>query len=296
MTDDNEMIYTNPQGITLDNGLYLVPTPIGNLRDITMRAMDVLRLCDAVVCEDTRMTGKLLAAYDIRDKKKIVYNDHSTERDRQGIIDRLRRGEKLALVSDAGTPLISDPGYKLVRDCYDNNITVTALPGASALLPALQLSGLPSDSFLFAGFPPSKEKALQEFLMLYKNRPETLLFYESPKRLDKTLDAMQKIFGPREAAVIREITKLYEESIRGTLPELATRLADKPVKGEVVLVVAGHDGTNATEAQDAAALLADMMARGLSVKDAVAAVVDMTGGHKKDVYKQALALKEGHGG
>lgn len=287
------MIYTNPQGITLDNGLYLVPTPIGNLRDITLRGLDVLRLCDAVICEDTRMTGKLLAAYDIRDKKKIVYNDHSSERDRQGIVERLRRGEKLACVSDAGTPLISDPGYKLVRECLDNGINVVPLPGASALLPALQLSGLPSDSFLFAGFPPAKEKALQDFLHIYKDRPETLLFYESPKRLDKTLGAMQAVFGNREAAVIREISKLYEESIRGTLPDLARRLAEKPVKGEVVLIIAGNDGQNTGEEQDIKALLRDMMNRGMSVKDAVAAVTDMTGGHKKEIYKQALELREG---
>jgi len=294
MLDDNEMIYTNPQRITLETGLYLVPTPVGNLRDITLRGLDVLRLCDAVICEDTRVTGKLLAAYNIRDKKKIIYNDHSSEKDRQNIVERLRRGEKLACVSDAGTPLISDPGYKLVRDCLDNGIKVIPLPGASALLPALQLSGLPSDSFLFAGFPPVREKALQEFLSLYKDCFETLLFYESPKRLDRTLAAMQVVLGNREAAIIREISKLYEESIRGTLSDLLCRLAGKTLKGEVVLVVAGSKSpnTDAGEEQDIGSLLRVLMKDGMSLKDAVAAVVDMIGCSRKDAYKQALMIRE----
>lgn len=289
MTDDNEMTYTNPQGITLKAGLYLVPTPIGNLRDITLRGLDVLRHCDAVICEDSRVTGKLLAAYDIRDKRKIVYNDHSTEKDRATIIAKLSEGAVLAFVSDAGTPMISDPGYKLAKACMDEDLYVTALPGASAVLPAIQLSGLPSDGFLFAGFLPSKEKALTDFLRSYQSSSETLVFYESAKRLDKTLAVMADILGDRQAAIVREISKLYEESIRGSLVALADDQKNAQLKGEVVLVIAGRSAD--TKVEDIDELIRQCLRQGMSVKDAVATVTDATDARKKDVYHKALAIQ-----
>ena len=187
MNDISAIQIRNPEESNLFAGLYLVPTPIGNLRDITLRALDVLHACDLLICEDSRVTGKLLKAYAIPSKKKIIYNDQASDATKAHIITLIERGQVVALVSDAGTPLISDPGYKLVRDCLLKGLYVTALPGANAVLPALLLSAIPSDKFTFAGFLPSKDKAVKDTLANYSDRQETLIFYDSPKRILKSL-------------------------------------------------------------------------------------------------------------
>jgi 16S rRNA (cytidine1402-2'-O)-methyltransferase len=272
-------------------GLYLVSTPIGNLRDITLRALDVLGGADAVICEDTRVTGKLLAAYNLK-KTMLVYNDHSDEGDRAGILRRLDDGQSLALVTDAGTPLVSDPGFKLVHAALARGIAVIPIPGASALLPALQMAGLPCDKFLFAGFLPPKSAARKTALAALKDVPATLVFYESPARLVETLADALDVLGDRPAAMAREITKLHEEARHGTLSAWA---ADESLlgtlKGEAVLMIGPPVHEAATE-DDIRASLRRAMAT-LSVKDAAAHVAAATGAPKKRVYDLALRLKDG---
>ena len=290
MTETNSMIGQNKDLNPIDPGLYLVPTPIGNMRDITLRALDVLRVCDAVICEDSRVTGKLLSFYAIKDKKKIVYNDHATVETRDYIIGLLRDGKMLALVSDAGTPMVSDPGYKLVRDCLDMGLSVTALPGANAVLPALQLSALPTDHFVFGGFIPAKDKAVRDLLDHYKGYAETLVFYDTAKRIEKTLSVMCEIIPDRQIAVVREISKLYEESLRGKAQDILQRLQVKPIKGEIVLVVGGNDRA-ADGAVDIDGLILTALEAGQSVKELSAELATKTGLKKKDIYERALALK-----
>lgn len=287
--DPNATAQMNPQQITIGAGLYIVPTPIGNLRDMTLRGLDILGACDAVLCEDSRLSGKLLKAYGIS-KKKIVYNDHSKDDTRHYIIDLLLQGKILALVSDAGSPMISDPGYKLVRDCVDRGIYVTALPGANAVLPAIQLSGLPSDRFAFGGFLPAKDKALRDMLGRYASYSETLVFYESPARLQKTLAVIAAIYGTRRMAVIREISKLYEESIRGTAEEIATYCRDHIVKGEIAVVIEGASCDNA-DTIDPDALIRAALAGGQSVSGLSSEIAALTGQRKKDIYARALAIQ-----
>jgi 16S rRNA (cytidine1402-2'-O)-methyltransferase len=268
-------------------GLYIVATPIGNLGDMTLRAIDTLTHADLIACEDTRVTGKLLAHYGIR-TPTISYNDHNGEERRPQIFDALEQGKRVALVSDAGTPLVSDPGYKLVREAYARNFYVTALPGPSSVLSALCLSGLPSDRFLFGGFLPSKQEACRKELQTLAAVPSTLVFFESARRLTDTLPLMAEVLGARDAAVVREISKLYEESRRGTLPELAAHYArEGEPKGEVVLVIApplAQEASGESMETQLKILLASH-----SVKDAAAIVAEQTGKPRKDIY--ALALK-----
>ena len=282
----------NPTDVSaMQPGLYLVSTPIGNLRDITLRAIDVLGGCHAVICEDTRVTGKLLNAYNIK-KKMLVYNDHSGEGDRDAILTRLDAGEALALVTDAGTPLVSDPGYKLVHACLTRGITVTPVPGASALLPALQMAGLPCDKFLFAGFLPNKSAARKTALAELKDIPATLVFYESPNRITESVVDALEVLGDRPAAMAREITKLHEQVRHGTLSAWA---ADETLlgtlKGEIVLMVgpATHQAATETDIKDALRRALSTM----SVKDAAAHVAAMTGASKKIVYDLALQMRDG---
>ncbi len=219
----------------LHPGLYVVATPIGNLGDLSPRAADTLRRADLVLAEDKRVTAKLLSH--AGSKSRLAnYNDHSSEADRDGIVARLG-SEAVALVSDAGTPLISDPGYKLVRAAREAGHSVFTLPGPSALVAALTLAGLPTDRFLFAGFLPAKAKARQEALAELADIRATLVFYETGPRLGDALGAMRDVLGNREAAVVREISKLYEESVTGSLAELAERYAGNQPKGEIVVVV-----------------------------------------------------------
>ena len=219
----------------LPPGLYVVATPIGNLGDLTPRAAETLRRADLVLAEDKRVTAKLLSH--AGSKSRLAnYNDHSSEADRESIVARLG-GEGIALVSDAGTPLISDPGYKLVRAAREAGHSVFTLPGPSALIAALTLAGLPTDRFLFAGFLPAKAKARQEALAELADIRATLVFYETGPRLGDALEAMRDVLGDREGAVVREISKLYEESVTGSLTELADRYVGNQPKGEIVVVV-----------------------------------------------------------
>lgn len=269
-------------------GLYAVATPIGNLRDVTLRALDVLAAADLVLCEDTRVTGRLLQAYGIEAELQ-PYHEHNAARVRPKVVDRLRRGAVVALVSDAGTPLVSDPGYKLVRECVENGVSVTPVPGASALLAALAAAGLPTDRFLFAGFLPAKAGARRKALGELAAVPATLVFYEAPSRLAAALADMAATLGERTAAVARELTKLHEETVRGSLEDLARRYAEAaPPKGELVVVV-GPPARAAPGAQEVDAALADALAT-MSVRDAAAAVSEATGIPRKQAYARALAL------
>jgi 16S rRNA (cytidine1402-2'-O)-methyltransferase len=218
--------------------LYLVPTPIGNLEDITLRALNVLKSVDAILAEDTRNTGILLKHYGIQKPLQSyhIFNEHNVI---SLIIKRLQKGEKLAFVSDAGTPAISDPGFLLVRECIKHEIVVECLPGATAFVPALVNSGLPNDKFVFEGFLPHKKGRQTRFNAL-KDEERTIVFYESPHRLLKTLEQFQEYFGTeRRICVSRELTKLYEENFRGTIKEAFEHFSKKAIKGEIVLVLEG---------------------------------------------------------
>ncbi|WP_404322688.1 16S rRNA (cytidine(1402)-2'-O)-methyltransferase [Azospirillum doebereinerae] len=270
-------------------GLYVVATPIGNAADITLRALDTLTRATAIACEDTRVTAKLMGIHGIH-TPFVSYHEHNAARMRPILIDRMKAGESIALVTDAGTPLVSDPGYKLVRECVAEGVAVTTLPGASAPLVALVLSGLPTDRFLFAGFLPNKSSARRATAGELKNVPATLVFFESPQRLPESLADLAEILGPREAAVARELTKYYEEVRRGPLPELAAHYAEAgPPKGEVVLVI-GPPGEEDTPGEaDIDALLREALTR-LRVRDAAADVAARTGQPKRAVYARALEL------
>lgn len=275
-------------------GLYLVATPIGNLADIGLRAIEVLGKAELVACEDTRTTGKLLTAHGIA-AKLTAYHEHNAARVRPRLMKRLECGEAVALVSDAGTPLISDPGYKLVAAAAAAGVTVTAVPGASAGLAALTVSGLPSDRYFFAGFLPNKATARRRALAGLVPVPASLVIYESARRLPAALADMAEVLGPRPAAVARELTKLHEEVRRGTLPTLAEHYGTAgPPKGEVVVVI-GPPSLDAAAAPSAEALDARLRAAlsRESLRDAVAAVAEATGLPRKQIYAQALELVAG---
>lgn len=220
--------------------LYLVPTPLGNLKDITLRSLEVLNLVDLILCEDTRTSSKLLQHYNIQ-KPLSPYHQHNEHKIVSHLADQLEAGKTMALITDAGTPGISDPAFLLVRACIKRNIRVECLPGAAAFVPALVNSGLPTNRFVFEGFIPIK-KGRQTLLKQLATEERTMIFYESPMRLVKTLEDMAQYFGEdRSCAVSRELTKLFEENKRGSLKEVAEYFKSKSVKGEIVLVVAGAD-------------------------------------------------------
>jgi len=272
-------------------GLYIVATPIGNLRDITLRALDVLRTADLIACEDTRVTARLLSAFGVR-TPTIAYHDHNAARVRPGLLRRLAAGEVVALVSDAGTPLVSDPGYRLVRETVDAGIPVIAVPGASALLGALAVAGLPTDRFLFAGFLPPRETARRKALEELATAPATLVFFESPQRLAASLRSMAAVLGPRDAAVARELTKRFEETRRGTLESLATHYAKAgPPRGETVVVVGPPvAGPVVHDDAEVDAMLREAL-ESCGVRDAAAAVAARTGRPRKALYRRALTLR-----
>ena len=273
-------------------GLYLVATPIGHAQDLTLRARDLLARVDAIACEDTRVTAKLLSLHGIR-AKLLQYHEHNAERMRPVLLERLHAGEAIALVSDAGTPLISDPGYKLVRDVAAAGLPVTSLPGASSVLTALILSGLPSDRFLFAGFLPPKETARRGALAELKDVPATLIWFETGPRLAASLRDAAAILGDRPAAVARELTKLHEEVRRDTLAALATHYetAGAP-KGEIVVVAGAPLPDAAPSADDVDAQLRDALTT-MSVREAADRVAATTGLPRRQIYARALALKDG---
>ncbi|MFO0989415.1 MAG: 16S rRNA (cytidine(1402)-2'-O)-methyltransferase [Alphaproteobacteria bacterium] len=277
-------------GEALPPGLYLVATPIGNLGDITLRALDVLKRADLVACEDTRVTGKLLAHYGIRARLQR-YDDHSGEDERAALLGRLRAGASVALVSDAGTPLVSDPGYKLLRAATAAGVAVVPVPGASAVLAALQVSALPPDRFLFAGFLPPKSAARKKAIAALAAVPATLVFYETGPRLAVALADLAETLGPRPAAVARELTKLFEEAKRGTLADLAADYREAPPpRGEIAIVV-GPPAEEVASGADTDTLLERALAS-MSVRDAAAAVAEASGRPKKEVYRRALQISE----
>ncbi len=272
---------------SLAPGLYIVATPIGNLGDITLRAAEVLRACDGVACEDTRVTGKLMKHLGAS-KPLWRYDDHASDKDRARLIDSMHT-RAVALVSDAGTPLVSDPGYRLVREARDAGVAVTTLPGPCAAVAGLTLSGLPNDRFLFAGFLPVKDKARSDALAVLGHVPATLIFYETAPRLTKALGAIADTLPGREVAVARELTKLYEECRTGCPAELIAHYTAHPPKGEIVLLVAPPIEA-VLDPADAESMLIEALET-LKPSQAAAQVAKATGLDRKDLYARALALR-----
>jgi 16S rRNA (cytidine1402-2'-O)-methyltransferase len=270
-------------------GLYLVATPIGNLGDITLRALETLAGADVLACEDTRVTRVLLDRYGIRNRP-FAYHEHNADEAGPRLIAFLEAGKTVALVSDAGTPLVSDPGYRLGQLAIESGYPVIPIPGASAPLAALVGSGLPNGTFLFAGFLPARDKARRDRLEELKDIPSTLIFFESPHRIGDTLAAAADVLGgERAAAVCRELTKTYEEFRRGTLAALAEAYADATVKGEIVLVI-GPPGETAAEDIDIDALLLSL-AGGMPASKAAQEAAKQTGLPRRDLYERLMALK-----
>lgn len=270
-------------------GLYIVATPIGNLGDMTRRATDTLGRCDLVACEDTRVTGKLLNLLGLH-KPMRRYDDHASDGAREALLAEMAI-KAVALVSDAGTPLISDPGYKLVREARARGVTVTSLPGASAVVTALSMAGLPTDRFLFAGFLPNKEKARGDVLTELSGVPATLAFYETGPRLVASLEAIAERLPRREVAVARELTKLHEECRTGSAAELAAHYSAQPPKGEIVLLIAPP---GEAEAPDDDVIDAELRAAltEMSTSQAAGKVAKAHGLDRKALYVRAMALKE----
>lgn len=269
-------------------GLYVVSTPIGNLRDVTLRALDVLAGADLVLAEDTRMAARLLGAYGLKRPVKR-YDDHSGERVRPEVLAALAGGARVALTTDAGTPMVSDPGYRLVAEAVAQGTTVFPVPGASAALAALAAAGLPTDRFTFAGFPPTRRAARKTFLAEFAGARATLVFFEGASRLGESLADMAEVFGPRPAAVARELTKLHETILRGPLDVLAADPRLQAPKGEVVVVVGPGEAEAATPA-DADAALIEALTR-LGPADAASEVAKALGLPRRELYRRAVALK-----
>ena len=265
--------------------LYLVSTPIGNLGDISERAKNTLESVDLVACEDTRTSGNLFKLLGLHIKATTAYHDHNADQVRPKLIQKLKHGLNVALVSDAGTPLVSDPGYKLVRDCLKEGIKVSTVPGANAVLSALQLSGLSSASFYFGGFLPTKSGARKEHLATVQNLKSTLIFYESPNRLLKALNDILSVYGNREMAVVREITKKFEEVKKGLVENLISFYTQNgEPKGELVLVIEGATETQKTQHIDWPKLIHSVRPK-YSVKQAAELLAEKTGFNKKEIYQ-----------
>jgi 16S rRNA (cytidine1402-2'-O)-methyltransferase len=279
-------------GAGAPDGLVLIPTPIGNLGDITLRAISALRAADAVLCEDTRVTGYLLAHFGVT-ARTLALHDHNEDGRIPQVLDLLRQGRRVALVSDAGTPLVSDPGYRLVRAAIAEGLPVNAVPGANAAVLALTLSGLPPQPFLFLGFPPPRQAGRRAAFATLRAAERaglraTLIWYEAPHRLCECLDDLQEMFGDRDAAVARELTKRFEEVQRGPLSQISAHFAAQAPRGEITLLLAPAAEGTADEADLDAHLRAALAAH--SLKEAVAMVTAATGLPRKQVYARALAL------
>lgn len=279
----------------LDPGLHVVSTPIGNLSDITIRALETLAAADILACEDTRITRRLLERYGIR-QKPVAYHEHNASTAGPKLIEALEAGRSVALVSDAGTPLVSDPGYRLVRQARETGIRVIPVPGASAPLAALAASGMPSDDFRFLGFLPAKSQARRTRLDGLAHEPSTLIFFESPARLAATLADIVDAFGPdREIAVARELTKRFETIRAGRASEIAEQFASETIKGEIVILVApaaAEDESWSPERVDG--LLRDLLAE-MPVSKAAREAANVTGQPKSDLYRRLLELKDDAG-
>ncbi len=292
------MLSENNPG-SLPPGLYLVATPIGNLGDITLRALDVLRAADQILAEDTRRTRKLLTRYDINTPLKSL-NDHNERTEANRLADQMVAGKQFALVSDAGTPLISDPGYCLVRAALDAGVEVVPIPGPSSLLAALTGSGLPVDRFTFCGFLPRKAGARRRLLNDLANEPGTLVFLESPRRLATSLAEAAEILGERPIAIARELTKMHEEFIRGTLPEVAAQFAHTEVRGEVTVCIAGAnfvttDAPSTRESldrKDLALRYTQLLKEGTPRTEALKALARHNGVSRREIYKALFVVEE----
>jgi 16S rRNA (cytidine1402-2'-O)-methyltransferase len=272
----------------LEPGLYIVATPIGNLSDLSRRAADVLSRADLIAVEDSRVTAKLLRHIGVK-RPMTPYHDHNADKVRPGLIERMR-GEAIALVSDAGTPLISDPGYKLVRDARAAGVNIVTIPGPSAVIAALTLAGLPTDRFAFFGFLPAKAGARATAIAEAASFQGTLAFYESGPRLAASLAALRDGLGDRDAAVAREISKRFEETVTGTLAELAGRYAAAPPKGEIVIIVGPPGAPETAGEADIDAALREALVR-LSPSRAAAEVAALLGLPRRSVYERAQRLK-----
>jgi 16S rRNA (cytidine1402-2'-O)-methyltransferase len=278
----------------LKNALYIVATPIGHVMDLSERAKEVLNQADLIACEDTRVSKKLFSLCGLEYRHNFISYQNYTEQEKaQGIVDAILGGKSVALISDAGSPLISDPGYKLVRLCRENDIDVHAVPGACAVICALQLSGLPTNRFMFAGFIPNKDKARLDLFNELKNIDATLVFYETAVRLVKTLRVLAEVFKTREVAVAREMTKIYEECRTMTAAQLADYYEANPPKGEIVLMVAPPDNNEEHPSIDLKAELRKRLPL-MSLKSAVQEVTTLSGAPKNDVYTAALEVKHEH--
>lgn len=274
--------------------LYLVSTPIGNLGDISLRAKETLASADLIACEDTRTTRSLLTLLGIKHGPLTAYHEHNADKVRPQLIEKLKKGIHIALVSDAGTPLISDPGYRLVRECREQNLPVTTIPGANAVLSALQLSGLPSDCFYFGGFLPSKQTARQQELNNIKNLQSTVIFYDTPNRLVDALSDILSVCGNRKVAVVREITKKFEETRLDSVQNLIDYYTQNGApKGELVLVIDRSDtqATTLTKEQLDALILKTVQTS--SAKETAELIAGITGLSKKQIYKRVVELKNG---
>ncbi|NIP31634.1 MAG: 16S rRNA (cytidine(1402)-2'-O)-methyltransferase [Candidatus Dadabacteria bacterium] len=272
--------------------LYIVSTPIGNLEDITIRAINILKEVDIIACEDTRTTRKLLNHYGIKNSLTSYHDRNEILKSRQ-LLKKLKEGKKLALVSDAGTPCISDPGFRLIRLAVENDLDVIPIPGVSATIAALTVSGLPTDSFLFVGFFPKVKKRINELLIEIKNYPHTLIFYESPKRVVKTLNLIQEVFGNRNISVSREITKMFEETIRGKIDEVINVLnSHESLRGEITVVVEGN--INSLDINEELNQLKKKMIEfhkeGLTLKDTVSFLSKDSKISKNILYSSALEI------
>lgn len=279
------------QAPALDSGLYVTSTPIGNLGDITVRALQVLAAADLVLCEDTRVTRRLIQHYSIETPLR-PYHEHNAPKVRPAVLKRLQSGAAIALVSDAGTPLVSDPGYRLVREAMALGITVTAVPGASAPLAALAAAGLPSDRVLFAGFLPDRQAQRRRVVEELRDAAATLVFFVAARKLVPVLADLEDVLGDREAVVARELTKLHEEFLRGGVSDLRRTVAARgALKGEVTLLVAGARSGDAAAVDDEAldAEIVDAL-RGASVRDVAAQVAQAHGLPRRRVYQRALEL------
>lgn len=290
-TRDEAVYHLAGQRLTappLAPGLYVVATPIGNLRDITIRALETLAAASVVLCEDTRTSAKLLDHYGIRTHRQALH-EHNERSRIDPVLDQIAGGAAIALISDAGTPLLSDPGFPLVRAARERELAVFAIPGPSALLAALSTAGLPTDAFTFFGFLPPKVEARRKAIAALASRRETLVFYESPRRLDEALAALAEVLGDRPAVVALELTKKFERMERGTLSELAARYAGAETKGEAVILVAGA-AEEAPEEIDWMPILSQMLIE-YPLREAVDSVSEAFGLKRKEVYDAALALK-----
>lgn len=290
-SDGNRLPDVSKLPRNIEAGLYLIATPIGNASDITLRALDTLKVADIIACEDTRVTKKLLQIHSIKPDKLISYHEHNAEKITPRIIEHLKSGKIVALVSDAGTPMINDPGYRIAEACRNEGIDVHALPGPSAVTNALVLAGLPTDRFMYCGFPPARQGKRRAWLGSVLSVDATLVFLESAQRLASSLADMNVVLGPRPACVLREMTKKFEEVRHGSLDELAAHYLEAgPPKGEVTLVIGAPEETQEIDTDDIDARLRTALTKE-SVREAASRLAVETGLSRRDIYNRALAIK-----